>query len=456
MTELSKHKSIFFVGIGGAGMSALAKVLFGRGYDIGGSDIKASRNTERLRSIGVKIIIGHNRENIKGFDLIVFSSAIPHDNPEMLAAKDNGIMTVRRGELLSWIVNDAYGISVAGTHGKTTTTSMISLMIELCDLSPTFIIGGELNDVGGNAKNGSSNIVICEADESDRSMGLLRPRISVVTNIEEDHLDNFSGMEDIKNLFEDYLGKLSKDDHAVLCGDDDVLRELSSRLGTNVHLYGLGDGNNAVARNFELGNMGSSYIFSYNGKDICEVNLKVPGKHNILNSLAAMSVAHLLDLDLERAADSLKNFSGAQRRFEIKGNNNGVLVVDDYAHHPTEVKATLAAAKIHNAGRVVAIFQPHRYSRVQALYRQFGDAFNDADFIIITDIYSAGEKPIPGVNSKLIVDTVLSSNSRARLAYLPKLKNIQNYLKEHLEPGDMLLTMGAGDVWQVGEEYLEA
>jgi UDP-N-acetylmuramate--alanine ligase len=328
-------------------------------------------------------------------------------------------------------------------------------MVELCDLFPTFIIGGELNDVGGNAKNGSSNIVICEADESDRSMGLLKPRISVVTNIEEDHLDNFIGIGDIKNLFEDYLGKLGKDDHAVLCGDDYILREISSKLTANVHLYGLDDVNNAVARNFELSNMGSSYTFSYNGKDICRVNLKVPGKHNIINSLAAMSVAHLLDLDLERAANSLKNFSGVQRRFEIKGNNNGVLVVDDYAHHPTEVKATLTAAKIQNVGRVVAIFQPHRYSRVQALYRQFGDAFDDADLIIITDIYSAGEKPIPGVNSKLIVDTILSSRSGAQLAYLPKLKNMRNYLREHLEPGDMLLTMGAGDVWQVGEEYLE-
>jgi len=455
MTELNKHKSIFFVGIGGAGMSALAKVLLERGYDIGGSDIKASRNTERLRLIGVDIMIGHNRDNIKGYDLVVFSSAIPQNNPEMSEAKESGIRTIRRGELLSWIVNDAYGISVAGTHGKTTTTSMISLMAELCGLSPTFIIGGELNDVGGNAKNGSSNIVICEADESDRSMGLLKPRISVVTNIEEDHLDNFSGIEDIKNLFCNYLDKLNEADHAVLYGDDEILREMNSGLSTNVHLYGLSEENRAVARDIKLAGMGSSYIFSWDGKDICEVTLRVPGIHNILNSLAAMSVANLLGLDLEKAADSLKNFSGAQRRFEIKGENNGVLVVDDYAHHPTEVKATLAAAKNHDSRRVIAVFQPHRYSRVQALYRQFADVFRDADFVIITDIYSAGEKPIPGVNSKLIVDTILTSNSRTDLAYLPKLKNIKNYLKAYLEPGDMLLTMGAGDIWQVGEEYLE-
>lgn len=454
-SKLDHFSSAYFIGIGGAGMSALARILVDMKVKVAGSDLKASRNTARLEQFGAKIFIGHRAQNLDNADIVVISSAIPPNNPELLAARERGIPVIKRAELLAWILNRAFGIAVAGTHGKTTTTSMISLIAEICDLKPTILIGGELNDIGSNAKRGSGEIVIAEVDESDGTLIYMRPKIAVITNIDEDHLDYFQNIEEIRELFRRYIVCLPDDGLVVACGDCPTLGPLVRETGRRCVTYGLQDGNGVRAENIVLFEFGSKFRVTLDGQEICQITLNIPGVHNIYNALAAISVANHLQLPLERVSAILANFCGAQRRFELKGKANGITVVDDYAHHPTEIRATLAAARTGAVERIVSIFQPHRYSRTKKLANSFGRSFGDSDLTIITDVYGAGEDPIPGVSGKTILDSLLSFSPRTQVAYLPRTRTIVDYLLETVKDGDLVLTMGAGDIWTVAEDLVK-
>lgn len=435
-------------------MSAIAKVLFENGILVSGSDLKESRNTKSLADMGIKIAIGHRQENIDGCGLVVISTAIHKTNPELLYAQEIGIPVIKRGEMLALLMKERRGIAVAGTHGKTTTTSMISLALESGGADPSFIIGGELNDIGSNAKSGQGEFLVAEADESDGSLLHLFPEIAVVTNIEADHLDYYSSFKDIEEIFQRFCGNLPEGGWLVACGDQPATLHLLNSFKGNKLSYGFGEHNDFRAEMVD--SRSNTFKVSSQGSSKIEVTLKVPGRHNVLNALAAFAVCSLAEVDGMRAAQALGSFSGVKRRFQLKGVAGGVTVVDDYAHHPSEVDVTLRAAKDKGEWkRVVAVFQPHRYSRTKHLFREFGGSFESADVIVITDVYSAGEEPIPGVSGKLIVDSILGSDSGKKVYYLPKRSEIVEIVPSIIGKGDLLMTLGAGDVWMAGEEILE-
>ncbi len=460
MAENLMH--IHFVGIGGAGMSGIAKVLLEMGYKVSGSDLKDSRYTKTLKDMGAVISIGHNHGNIENPDVVVISSAIPELNPEVRRARELNIPVVRRAEMLAWLGRNMRSIAVAGTHGKTTTTSMISLAFENLRLDPTFLIGGELNDIGSNAKYGSGEFFITEADESDGSLLYLQPEVIVITNIEADHLDYYSSLEAIEDLFLTFVEALPVSGFVVACADNPGVNRLIGRSNKRFVTYGIEmDGNghpkdcDFVARNINLQKLGSTYeIYARDGY-IGTVKLGVPGIHNVYNSLSTIALSITLELDTDEVIDALSQFSGVKRRFQIIGRTSEVTLVDDYAHHPTEVKATLNAARSGGWNRLICIFQPHRYTRTKFLGKEFGSAFNEADIIVLTDVYAAGEEPIPGVTGKVIVDAVLAESPRKNIIYLPKKTEIPKFLLETVKEGDLILTMGAGDISTIGEDFLK-
>ncbi len=450
------EKLIHFVGIGGAGMSAIANVLLEMGAPVSGSDIKESANSRRLEELGARITIGHDARNIDGASTVVISSAIPESNPELAAARDRGVEVLIRAEMLARLGEGKKTLAVAGTHGKTTTTSMIALVLERNRLEPTFLIGGELNDIGSNARYGAGDLLVAEADESDGSFLHLSPHFAVVTNVEPDHLDHYASFEEIKETFARFLGRLPSAGTAVVCGDDPVLLEIALAAAPRVVTYGFGSDNDYVARNAEVLNGGVEFEVSEREAELGNVILKVPGSHNVLNGLATIAVARLLGLEFSQVARVLSEFSGVKRRFQHVGRLREITVVDDYAHHPTEVKATLAAAREGDWRRVVCVFQPHRFSRTKLLGSQFGPSFEDADLIVLTDVYGAGEEPEPGVSGKLLVDALLQKAPRAQVAYIPRRGDVASFLKAQVREGDLVITMGAGDVWTVGPELLNA
>ena len=452
MDQLPKTKRIHFIGIGGAGMSAIAKVLIEMGHQVSGSDLKESRYTKVLSEMGANITIGHDEKNSMGAEWVVISSAIPERNPELKLARKENIKVLARAQMLNQICSQKNKtIAIAGTHGKTTTTSMTALILERANLDPTFLIGGELNDIGSNAKYGSGEICLVEADESDGSLVYLKPELAVVTNIDSDHLDYHLTFEKLVALFQDWLAALGSSGKAIILGDGSPAEKAARESGSEYITFGRSSENNiyyddVISKDFE------SEFTVYDkdrGKD-WRVRLSVPGEHNILNSMAALAVAKSLDLDLEKAAQSLSEFKGVKRRFQLIGAVGGISIIDDYAHHPTEVMATLKAARGGQWKRVICIFQPHRFSRTKQLHEQFGEAFGDADITVMTDIYNAGELPIPGVTGKLLVDEILKHNPRSRLAYIPNKSEIRDYILSILRPGDALMTLGAGDVWDIG------
>ncbi|MHB0977045.1 MAG: UDP-N-acetylmuramate--L-alanine ligase [Candidatus Aquicultorales bacterium] len=444
--------SVHFIGIGGAGMSGIARVLLAMDYEVSGSDLKESKNTERLRQEGVDVIIGHSKDNIKDQDVVVISSAIRENNPELVAAKEASIPVVSRAEMLSQIARRYKSIAVAGTHGKTTTTSMISMVFEKLGLDPTFLIGGELNDIGSNAKYGRGDFLIAEADESDGSLLCLSPEMIVVTNIEADHLDHYGSFEKIEETFCSFVGSLPEDGVAFVCGDHAGVRSLMSKSSSRFITYGLDPDCELRAASLLNQGLGSEFEVYRNDRLLGKARLGVPGLHNVYNALATIAVGLHVGLEFDGISESLASFTGVKRRFQHIGNSGGVSFVDDYAHHPTEVKATLEAAKTGVWNRVVCLFQPHRYSRTKLLGQEFGAAFDAADLVVLTEIYAAGEDPVPGVTGKLILDAVLAHDSRKKIVYLPKKTEIKQFLDESLLPGDLLITMGAGDVWMIGEE----
>ena len=443
---------IHMIGIGGAGMSGIAEVLGNRGHAVTGSDLKESPYTKRLGEAGITVFIGHAAEQVGDAERVVISTAIPKTNPELLEARRKSIPVIPRAAALAWILEGSRSIAVAGTHGKTTTTSMTAHVLRALGEDPTALVGGELNDIGSNVAFGRADLVVAEADESDRSLLQLRPQAAVVTNVEFDHPDFYASLDDVLETFSAFVASLPADGHLVVCADDPSCPRLINDAPCPDTTYGISAGDlraEVLTPN--------SYILSENGEKRGTVELGVYGRHNVLNSLAAAGIARWLGHDAYQAAGTLKDFSGVRRRFQLKGERAEVRVLDDYAHHPTELSATLEAARATAppGGRIVAVFQPHRYSRTRKLYREFGGAFAAADAVLITEVYGAGEMPQPGVNGKLVVDAICETSGHPEVYYIPQQDDVPKVLREISERGDVVLTLGAGDISWAGEELLE-
>ncbi|MCG0274722.1 MAG: UDP-N-acetylmuramate--L-alanine ligase [Thermosediminibacteraceae bacterium] len=446
---LGNFKRIHFIGIGGAGMSGIAKIVKELGYDVSGSDLKYSESLDRLKKMGAKVFIGHNAENVKGADLVVVSSAIPPNNPEYVQAIKENIPVMHRADVLSLLMSQKKGIAVTGAHGKTTTTSMISLVLEKSGMDPTVVIGGELNDIGGNATLGKGDYMVAEADESDGSFLKLNPYIAVVTNIENDHLDYYKNMDVMKEAYRSFVTGIKKDGFALLCTDNEHVRDIMKGINVNYFTYGINYPADYMPKNISTNVNGvcSKFEVYYKDELLGDLELNVPGMHNIYNATAAVAVGHRLGLNIEDIANALKVFRGVKRRFQIIGDVGGVKVIDDYAHHPTEIKATLRAARLLNPKKLFAIFQPHRYTRTKILAEEFGNAFDDADEVIVTRIFSAGEEPIDGVSSMLIVEALKRKGKK--VIYIDDKGEIPDYIVQKASRGDFVFTIGAGDIYTV-------
>lgn len=446
MTE--QRKWTHFIGIGGSGMSGLAKILLELGQQVSGSDLVESKTTERLKALGAKIFIGHDAANIgPQVGQVVRSTAISPDNPEILQAQRLGIPIIHRSELLARLTEKQKTIAVAGAHGKTTTSSMLATVFSHARLDPTIVVGGELVGIGGNAKYGRGPHLICEADESDGSFLKLHPYVALVTNIEDDHLDHYGSFEKIVAAFEKFVDLVPEEGFKVLCADDPILAEMAEKKA-KVVTYGFTEKACYTARDLVCGQESTEAKIYFQDKYLGLLELTVPGRHNMSNALGAIAVGHQLGLDFEIMAQALKNFQGVGRRFQKIGSVNEVQVIDDYAHHPTEIRATLQAARQLNPKRLWAVFQPHRYTRTQQLYQEFGRSFQEADKIILNSIYAASEKPITGVTAELIVEEIKKRGQE--VLYLEDMDEIVEYLAQECRPGDVVLTMGAGNIWTVG------
>lgn len=446
--------TIHFIGVGGAGMSALAKVFIESGYAVSGSDIKESRYTRLLRDLGAIITIGHKPEAVEAQNIVIVSSAIPVANSELRRAGERGIPVAIRAQLLGWLTRQKRTVAVAGTHGKTTTTSLIVRALQGTGFDPTFLVGGELNDIGSNAGTGLSELTVVEADESDGSLLRLSPSIAVVTNIDADHMDHYGTFAALEDTFSQWLGKLPVDGLAIVLGDGSVAEKLAAASGKRTLTYGFAETNDHRAREIRHTSFGSVFEWWHRDELMGPVTLAIPGRHNIQNALAAAACCLELGVSVADILVNLAGFSGVKRRFQPVGRENGVTVVDDYAHHPTEVRATLEAAHQGDWNRVICVFQPHRFSRTQALARQFGSAFEHADVVVVTEVYGAGEEPQPGVSGKLVADAILRHQPGKNVAYIPRLSDIVDWLRDITREDDLVITMGAGDVRIVGELFL--
>ena len=447
-------KHIHFVGIGGIGMSGIAEVLLNLGYRVSGSDMKTSDTTDRLKKIGGEIFIGHRAENITSPHVVVISSAVKKENVEVVAAREKQIPVIPRAEMLAELMRLKYGVAIAGAHGKTTTTSMVATVLAAGNIDPTVVIGGKLNSLGTNAKLGQGEFLVAEADESDGSFLKLSPTIAVVTNIDAEHLDYYKDINEIKDAFLLFINKVPFYGVSILCLDEKHIQALIPFVEKRYLTYGMSSQADYQAKDVSLAPLGSRFRVAHRGRDLGWFELSIPGVHNINNSLAAIAVARELDVDVEIIRTALRGFSGVQRRFQVKGEVNGITVVDDYGHHPTEIRATLAAAKAGSGRRVVAVFQPHRYTRTQHLLDEFFTSFNQADTVIIMDIYAAGEQPIPGVSGRAIYEGV-KRHGHKDAVFLAERDAVVSHLAGILKKGDVLITLGAGDVWKVGETLLE-
>jgi UDP-N-acetylmuramate--alanine ligase len=442
-------RSIHFVGIGGVGMSGIAEVLNNLGYAVSGSDSKSTETTRRLQAAGVRVYDGHLAAQAAKAQVVVVSSAVAASNPEVLYARKRGIPVVLRAQMLAELGRMKKTVTIAGSHGKTTTTSLVSMALKEAGAGPTMIIGGQLKNIGSNAKLGVGEYLVAEADESDGSFLFLTPLVAVVTNIDNDHMDHYKTMDALKDAFVAHLLRLPFYGAAVLCFDDPVLASIRARVTRHVVTFGFGAGADWRARNVRLGKEGSLCDVYHKEKKVLVLKLAVAGRHNVSNALAALAAGHFLGFDLKRLARGLADFKGVGRRMDRLGAAGGVEFVDDYGHHPTEVRATLSAvAGLWKAKRVVVIFQPHRFSRTKLLAKEFGPAFKGADLVYVTDVYAAGEKPLPGVTSKLIVDSIRRAGVKA--VWFPGALDVARDLR----PGDVVLTLGAGDVWKIGEDLL--
>lgn len=456
MTGL-QFREVHIIGIGGAGMSAIARVLLEQGYSVTGSDIKESRYIENLRELGARIFIGHRAENIGNPDLVVYSTAIRKDNVEIITAKERGIPVIHRSEMLYHLTNGKKTIAVTGTHGKTTTTSLAAFMLSVAGLKPGFIIGGELNEIGTNAQHGEGPYFIIEADESDGSFLYLKPHISIITNLEVEHLDYYGTFERLCQSFKKFAQKTRNT--CIFCADDERLLSFfkdADKKEKKLISYGFSSKADIRAENYECDGRGGKFVIRdgiFGNKLVAYTQLK--GKHNVQNALSVYALGKVLSIDEEKILKAIEKFPGVRRRFEFKGIVDGIAIIDDYAHHPTEIKATIEAAKSLNHSRLIAVFQPHRYTRVAHLYKEFPQAFENADVIVTTQIYSAGEDPLPGVSGQWLFEMIADKNLRKKLAYIPRIIDIPEYIKHISKPGDLVLFLGAGDITLVSSETVK-
>ncbi|MCS7177425.1 MAG: UDP-N-acetylmuramate--L-alanine ligase [Candidatus Kapabacteria bacterium] len=441
---------IHFVGIGGIGMSGLAEILLQQGFSVSGSDLVPSENTEHLERKGALIYYSHDAAHIEGAEVVVYSSAVnPRENPETRAALERGIPLLRRAEMLAEVARLKYCLAVAGTHGKTTTTSLCGLLLLRAGMDPTVIVGGRLRGLGGsNARLGRGEWIVVEADEYDRSFLCLLPTIAVVTSVEEEHMDIYADRHDILDAFARFANNVPFYGLVVACVDDDGVKELLPRLSRKVRAYGLSPQSEVRGRRVRLSERSAQFELFINGEFIGEITLRIPGLHNVRNALGAIAVGWELGIPFEVIREALEEFTGVYRRFEIVAERDGILFVDDYAHHPTEVRATLQAARQGWDRRLVCIFQPHTYTRTRDFAADFGKAFEEADILIVTDVYAAREQPIPEVSGELIVQAARRSGHRA-VHYAPTLEEAAELAAQLLQPGDMLLTLGAGNIYKL-------
>ncbi len=446
-------KKVHFIGIGGYGMSALAFILLQAGFKVRGSDLQSSNITEQLAKAGAKVYQGHSPEQLGDAQLVVYSTAIRPNNPEMEAARQKKMKLWHRSELLAAILNNGYGIAIAGTHGKTTTTAMISCILARSGSDPTAIIGGEVPFFQGNARLGKSSYVVAEACESDHSFLRYRPRLAVVTNIEADHLEHYNGsFAQLVETYRLFINNVPAGGQVLLCSDDPVLRKLWPELAPPLLSYGFNK--KAVIRGsgVRLEGLGANFQVFKNENILGDIRIKVPGQYNVLNALASVGVALYCGIDFAVIQEALSSFDGVKRRFEIVGEREGVLVVDDYAHHPTEIKAVLGAAR-QSKRRIICIFQPHRYTRTNFLWNGFVQAFQQADLLLLTGIYGAGEKPLAQITSARLAQEI-RQNGQKNTYFIEEKEQILDFLEKHVQTGDLILTLGAGDVWQIGRDFL--
>ncbi|MEM1041086.1 MAG: UDP-N-acetylmuramate--L-alanine ligase [Bacteroidota bacterium] len=454
--SFGRIKNVHMVGIGGIGMSSIAEVLIARGYRVSGSDLQASPVTRRLASLGATVHEGHAAEHVADADVVVYSSAVrPEANPETQEAERRRVPLIRRAEMLGELMRAKYGIGIAGTHGKTTTTSMAGLVVQHGGFDPTIIVGGKVTVFDSNAVSGEGDIIIIEADEYDRTFLRLTPALAVVTNIEADHLDIYSDLGDLKDAFVEFACSVPFFGAAIVCLDDPAVREVLRRIERRVITYGTSRQAQIRAESIEQVGPVTRFGVVRDGEMLGEVTLRAPGLHNVRNALAAVAIGLELDIPFSRIQEALAAFTGVDRRFQIKGEAAGLIVIDDYAHHPTEIEATLDAASTGWPDRrVVAVFQPHLYSRTRDFQEAFARAFYDADVLVLTEIYGAREAPIEGVTGKALAD-LTSRYGHRDVRFVPDTSDLPSFLREVTRPGDLVLTMGAGDVWTCGEEFLE-
>ena len=447
--DLAGVRRAHLIGIGGAGMSGIARLLLARGVEVSGSDLKASAVLDDLRAAGAEVFVGHRAEQVGDPDVVVVSSAIREGNPELAAARARGIPVLARAQVLAALTARHRTLAVAGTHGKTTTTSMLAWILDRCGLDPTFVVGGDVNEIGSGARHGGGGVFVAEADESDGSFLLLRPEVAVVTNVEEDHLDFYrGGRTEIEGAFATFVRGAGR---VVACGDDPGVRAALARAGVRALTYGTGGDVDVPVRVLReapaAGRLGLA-------EGEVEVALPAPGAHNVLNAAAAVLAAGLVGVPASEAAAALGSFPGVRRRFERRGTARGAEIYEDYAHHPTEVAATIAAARRAARGRLVVVFQPHRYTRTEAMWKELGRSLAGADVAVVTDVYAAGEDPIPGVSGELVAEALREAAPGLPIAYLPHRADVISFLVREVREGDLVLTLGAGDVTTVADEVL--
>ena len=454
--SLGRIKNVHMVGIGGIGMSSIAEVLMARGYRVSGSDLHLGPVTERLQGLGATIHEGHAAEHIADADVVVYSSAVKAaENPETREAERRRIPLIRRAEMLGELMRAKYGIGIAGTHGKTTTTSMTGLVVQEGGFDPTIIVGGKVAVFDSNAVSGEGDIIIIEADEYDRTFLRLTPVLSVITNVEADHMDIYDDLDDLKGAFVEFANSVPFFGAAILCLDDPAIREVLNRIHRRVVTYGTSRQAQIRAEGIVQAGGVTRFGVMRDATLLGDVTLHAPGLHNVRNALAAVAIGLELDIPFARIQNALATFTGVDRRFQIKGEVGEVVVIDDYAHHPTEIEATLEAASSGWPNRrVVAVFQPHLYSRTRDLLEEFARAFYDADVLVLTEIYGAREEPIEGVTGRMLADLAARYGHRD-VRFIPEKEEVPHYLAQVTRPGDLVITMGAGDVWKCGEAFLE-
>jgi UDP-N-acetylmuramate--alanine ligase len=446
-------KKVHFVGIGGIGMSGIAEILLSQGFEVSGSDKALSEVTDRLEKIGIKVYEGHSPENLKDADVLVYSSAVHIDNPEVKAASERKIPVIKRSEMLAETMRMKYGIGIAGTHGKTTTTSMVGLTLTEGGIDPTIIVGGKLSGLGGtNARLGKGEFIVVEADEFDRTFLKLTPTIVALTTLESEHLDTYKDLDDIKSAFIEFANKVPFYGFVTLCLDEPALQDVIPNINKKIITYGLTAQTDVRAFDIVPNGFKTTFKVKYFNQDLGEITLKIPGKHNVLNSLVAVVIGRELGIEFNIIKHALESFTGVYRRFEVKYNKE-ILVIDDYAHHPTETSVTLRGVRDGWLRRLIAVFQPHLYTRTRDFYQEFGRSFLNSDVFICTDIYPARELPIEGITGEMISD-ITKKFGHKNVHYIANKKNVPAFLNEIKQDDDIIITMGAGDIWKYGEEFV--